>query len=208
MAKAKKITASSLVKAIGLNKSDRTTLLLGEGENQVKVTVKNRLSILERANMIDSIVSMVWIQGEDDVEHYAPYLKQFAFGFNILNYFSDASLPDDMNKVWDLIDSTDIVNYVVDAIGPRYVEDILKEANEAIEYHKSETLKKSKFDNLLDSIQEVVATLNDKTENIDINNILDFLQKESPELKGEFEKLIKTHMADAVAEGEVEASVE
>ena len=45
MAKAKKITIASMMKAMEINKNNKDTLVIGEGENQVEVIVKKKLTL-------------------------------------------------------------------------------------------------------------------------------------------------------------------
>lgn len=200
MAKTKKITAASLMSAMNATKGNKETIVIGEGENQVEVTIKKRLSLFERADMVDSITSMVWAQDADGNEHFAPYLRKFAYDFNILNYFTNISLPDDMNKVWEFVDSVDIASVIIDAVGDGYIENIIREANEAIEYRKAEILKRSKLDSILDSLSGVAKSVGEKTEKLDMNGLLDIMEKHAPELKGELEKLLKTQMAEVATE--------
>lgn len=200
MAKAKKITIASMMKAMEINKNNKDTLVVGEGENQVEVIVKKKLTLFERADMVNSIVSMVWSQDENGTEMYAPYLRKFAYDFNILNYFTNIQLPDDMDKVWEFVDNADIAGMVIDFVGGGYIENIIREANEAIEYRKAEILKRSKFDNIFDSLSGIMKTVGDKTQNLDMNGMLELVEKYAPELKGELNKILQAQMAESSEE--------
>lgn len=196
MAKAKKITAASIKKALEVNGNNNETLTIGDGESKVDIIVKKKLTLFERADMVNSIVSMVWTQDDNENETFAPYLRKFAYDFNILNYFTNIQLPDDTDKVWDLVDNTDIAYMVIECVGSGYIENIIREANEVIEYRKAEILKRSKFDNVLDALMSVVNSIGDKTKNLDMNGVLELAEKHAPELKGELSKLLQAQMAD------------
>ena len=196
MAKAKKITAASITKAMEVNRNNNETLTIGEGESKIDIIVKKKLTLFERADMVNSIVSMVWTQDDNGNETFAPYLRKYAYDFNILNYFTNIQLPDDTDKVWDLVDNTDIAYIVIECVGGGYIENIIREANEVIEYRKAEMLKRSKLDNVLDSIMNVVNSIGDKTKNLDMNGVLELAEKHAPELKGELSKLLQAQMAE------------
>ena len=205
MAKVKKNTIASIMKAIDANKNINKVLSIGEGEAQVEIVVKTRLSIYERADMVNSIANMVWATDEEENDSFAPYLRKFAYEFNILNYFTNISLPDDMGKVWDFIDSTDIACEVIDCVGGGYIENIIREADEAIEYRKQQKLSRSKLDSLIDSLGGVVKLISDKTKNLDMNGLLGMLQTFSPELKGELEKIIQSQIEEVSADTTADA---
>ena len=205
MAKAKKITIASMMKAMEIKKNNKGALVIGEGENQVEVIVKKKLTLFERADMVNSIVSMVWAQDENGSEMYAPYLRKFAYDFNILNYFTNIQLPDDMDKVWEFVDNADIAGMVIDFVGGGYIENIIREANEAIEYRKAEILKRSKLDNIFDSLSGIMKTVGDKTQNLDMNGMLELVEKYAPELKGELNKILQAQMAEPSEEASASA---
>lgn len=192
----KKITVASMMRAMNADKQNKDIMTIGEGEDQFKVTVKKKLNLHERADMVSSIVDMVWARDENDNEVFAPYLRKFAYDFNILNYFTDIPLPDDMDKVWEFIDNTNITVMVIDFVGGGYIDNIIREANEAIEYRKAKALKRSKLDNILDSLSDVISAVSNKTQNLDVNGILDLTQAYAPELKGEVENIIRSQIAE------------
>ena len=88
MARAKRITAAAIEKAVGYVDNNKDTITLGEGENQIEITIKKRLSLYERGDMVNSIASMMWSEDDEGNSHYAPYLRKIAYDFNILNYFT------------------------------------------------------------------------------------------------------------------------
>lgn len=200
MAKAKKITIASMMKAMEVDKNNKDMLVIGEGENRVEVVVKKKLTLFERADMVNSIVSMVWSQDENGAEMYAPYLRKFAYDFNILNYFTNIQLPDDMNKVWEFVDNADIADIIIDFVGGGYIENIIREANEAIEYRKAEILKRSKLDSVFDSLSGIMKYVGNQTQNLDMKGMLELVEKYAPELKGEFNKLLQAQMAESSEE--------
>lgn len=189
---AKKITAASIERALGVKAGRTDKIILGNDDKPVEVTVKRTLSIAERSSMIKDIASMVFLKDADGCEQYVPYLKHFAYDFNIVNYFTNITLPEDATKTWEFIDNTGIAILVSDKVGGCYIADIIRDANELIEYKKSELLKTSKLDTLLESIADVINALKKKIETLDVADISEFLQDHAPELKDELADLLKS----------------
>lgn len=199
MAKAKKITTVNILKAMELGENRALSFTCGSGEGAVEVLVKPRLPLLERQSMVGDIADMVFISNEEGDVTYCPGFKKFAVEYEIINYFTNITLPVDSEKAWEFLEKTGIAARVADVLPDGYVVEIVTDANELIEYRKQELLKRSKFDAVLDNIADVVKAVGAKTEGIELPQILEYVQKNAPELKGEVEQLIKSQTAEEVA---------
>lgn len=157
MAKKAKITAANIIKAMGLEDEKKIILACGMKEDTIEISVKPRLSLPERANMIQDILSMVFIASPDGAVVYHPEFKKFAFEYEIVNYFTDISLPVNSDKAWEFLERTGIASRIASTVRDGYVGEIIAEANEMIEYRKEELLKKSKLDQVLDSFLELLG---------------------------------------------------
>lgn len=197
MAKKTKITATAIAKAMELMDFGTVTIQCGEGENAIEVPVKAYLTVSERAMMVTDIVNMVFI-GVEDNQRYFPAFKKFAIDFNIVAHFTDISLPADSNKAGKFLERSELARKISQALPEGYVDGIITDAIEAIEYHKQELLKKSKIDEILDRVFDVVNVIGDKTEGIDLPQIMEFVEKNMPEFKGQIEQLISTQAAAGV----------
>ena len=198
MAKKNKITAATIAKAMELVDEKTTVITCGMKENTVEIPVKNHISMSERAMMINDIVNMVFI-GDEDKVRYCPAFKKFAFEFNIVSYFTEVVLPTDSNKACKFLEQSKLANRIALSLPDGYVAEIIDDANEAIEYRKQELLKKSKLDNLLDSVLGVIQALSDKTEGIELPQIMEYVEKNIPEFKGQLEQLISAQTTGAAA---------
>ena len=200
MAKKNKITAANIVKAMALEDTKSVTLVCGKGENAIEISVKARLSLPERASMIQDILEMVFITSPEGIVVYHPEFKKFAFEYEIVNYFTDISLPVNGDKAWDFLEKTQIASHIVGVVRDNYISEIISEANEMIEYRKEELLKKSKLDHVLDSFLELLGTAQGKTENLDISQIIAYAQENAPELKDKLDNLLRSEVAEASAD--------
>ena len=195
-AKTKKITTAAIMKAIAYE-DKQIVITCGTGEDTIEIPVKARLSLPERIAMVDDIVDMVFIADENGEVSYYPALKKFAIEYAIVNYFTDVALPADSDKAWEFLEKTSFANKIACALRDDYIVEILTEANDAIECRKQALLKRSKLDTVLDSVVDVIQAVGDKTENIELPQLLEYVQKNAPELKGELEKMIKTEAVAA-----------
>lgn len=200
MAKKNKITAANIVKAMALEDTKSVALVCGKGENAIEISVKARLSLPERASMIQDILEMVFITSPEGIVVYHPEFKKFAFEYEIVNYFTDISLPVNGDKAWDFLERTQIASRIVEVVRDNYIGEIISEANEMIEYRKEELLKKSKLDHVLDSFLELLGTAQGKTENLDISQIIAYAQENVPELKDKLDNLLRSEVAEASAD--------
>lgn len=200
MAKKAKITAANIIKAMGLEDEKKIILACGMNEDTVELSVKPRLSLPERANMIQDIISMVFITSPDGAVVYHPEFKKFAFEYEIVNYFTDISLPVNSDKAWEFLERTGIASRIANTVRDGYVGEIIAEANEMIEYRKQELLKRSKLDQVLDGLVDVLGAAQSKTENLDLGQIIAYAQENAPELKEKLDALLRSEIAEAPAD--------
>ncbi len=200
MAKKAKITAANIIKAMGLEDEKNIILACGTREDTIEISVKPRLSLPERASMIEDILSMVFITSPDGMVVYHPEFKKFAFEYEIVNYFTDISLPVNGNKAWEFLERTGIASRIASTVRDGYVGEIIAEANEMIEYRKQELLKKSKLDQVLDSFLDLLGAAQSKTENLDLSQIIAYAQENAPELKDKLDALLRSEVAEASAD--------
>ena len=200
MAKKAKITAANIIKAMGLEDEKKIILACGMNEDTVEISVKPRLSLPERANMIQDILSMVFITSPDGAVVYHPEFKKFAFEYEIVNYFTDISLSVNSDKAWEFLERTGIASRIANTVRDGYVGEIIAEANEMIEYRKQELLKRSKLDQVLDGLVDVLGAAQSKTENLDLGQIIAYAQENAPELKEKLDALLRSEIAEAPAD--------
>lgn len=191
MAKKTKITAVAIAKAMELMDFDPVVIKCGSGDNAIEVPVKPCLTIGERAMMVSDITNMVFINSGDG-EKYCPAFKKFAIEFNIVSHFTNVSLPADSDKAYKFLNRSGLANMIAQALPDGYIGEIIEEALEAIDYRKQELLKQSKIDRILDRVLDVIDTLGGKIEDIDISQIMEFVDKNMPEFKGQIVQLIST----------------
>lgn len=199
MAKAKKITTATILKAMDLGEEEKITVICGAKEDPIDVVVKSRLSLTERMSMIDDIANMVFITNEDGEATYCPAFKRFAIEYCIVNYFTDITLPKDSEKTCEFLEKTGISRMIAGAHSDGYIGEIVDEATELIEYRKQEALKASKIDPILSGIVGIIKTVNDKLGTMELLQIMEYIHKNVPGLNENIEQFIRGQAATSAA---------
>lgn len=201
---AKKITMASIEKAMEAVRPEDVELICGDGEEAATIQVRRSLSLSERSSMVQDIAEMVFHEGKNGEILYAPYLQKIAIDFNILNYFTNVALTNNANRVWEFVDKTDIVASVIDAVGNRYIQGIIKDADELISFKKDQLLRKSKLDGVLDAVTDLMKTFKEKTSESSIGDIVKRVQEANPEFN--IEEVVKAVVNESLGEVEQENS--
>jgi hypothetical protein len=161
------------------------------------VNCKPSLDLAERSKMVREIAEMPFVEDKDGRIVYAPYIKTFAMGYFVIKYFTNIDVDsDDLEYVWRSLENSPIVDKIVDTVGREYIDSILQDADELIEYKKSMNLKKTKFDEVLDKIAGIVETVKCKVDGVDVDNILSKFEEAFPEWKDEIAKALVEHKVD------------
>lgn len=183
MAKKTKITAANIAKAMVLEPEEKIVICCGANDDAIEVAVKPRLSLSEKASMIRDILSMVFITSDDGSEIYLPEFKQFAFDYEIVNYFTDISLPVNSDKAYDFLARTNLASMIRDVVPNSHIAEIVADANEKIEYHKNELLTKSKTDHVANGFLDVLDAVRSIVKDLDLEQIMNYVKEGIPELK-------------------------
>ena len=167
------------------------------GEHELTFVVTKHISLSKKASLMNSIVSMVFIEGKDEEVIYAPYLKEFAIAVNIIRYFTDIKLPGDIDAIRKFIYGTDIMKTICETVDGWQIDAVYREANELIEFEKNAMMKRSKLDGVIDSVKSLLESVNSKTESLNIEDIAKFVGENNPELKNKLLDFIKTSVPDS-----------
>lgn len=153
-----KVTIEMVKKATGYASEPAEEVVLGDGEDEVRVMIKRHLTLAERSGMVQDITNMVF-RDVDGEEMYAPYLRKIAFDYNIMHYFTNLSLPADANKISDFADNTDFVRVVMGVVGEEYINGVLAEAKDLIDFKKKKLARRTRMDDFLGSLSEFTKVM-------------------------------------------------
>ena len=179
MAKTKKIAPSRIVKAMNGFGAKEEKHTIGFGEDAVEITVKNFIPMQDRQALIRDVVSMVFPTDKNGETHYIPAFEEFAIEYNILGYLTNISLPTDLDEaaaLVELVKPLGICDYEKN-------EGIRNSIRKAIEFKKTQLLRRTKLDNLLDTISELMQTIKQKVDESSLMELVEQMAKDSPDLK-------------------------
>ncbi len=180
------------------------------------VTFKTSLSFIEMDAIVNKVVNSVFtIDGE-----YLPTYKDVIFFGTILKQLSNMPVPEkkildeetgkyfkvmDLEKLYDIMEQTEIMDKIYNMFNSnnesevklwRLVNRLKEKIYELIEYRKQELLhkKESKFDKLLDTINNFVSQLDKQVEKLDLNSLSEYIPTIANALKDDkfnTEELVK-----------------
>ena len=200
MAETEKITMAAIVKATDKLNERNVVETYGDGENAVEITVKTRLTMSERITFVNDVVDTLFVTDKKTGNViYVPSLRDFAFGYALVRYFTNVSLSGGAGKVFAFLEETQFVAWLTNIIGEEYVAKMAAYTDEAIEDRKQKEMKTSKLDELLENILSVVKAVGDETKNIDVSQIVNYVQQNAPEFADTVKKMIDEQATSVVA---------
>lgn len=192
MAKKKiKDIASQIIKHQSEFAGDYSTLTYGDGEDKVEVRVKNKISLKEHIAIVRGVVETVFVEDLDGDIVYAPELKEFAIGEQIISHLTDMQIPEDAEVLHQMIECTTIIHDIMSVSNDSELCDIFDAIDESIAFRKEQIIKQNSSYKLIDSISKLVQSIQQDTENMDTQGILDVLRENSPELESDISQMIK-----------------
>lgn len=192
---AKKITAKKIMKALADHEVGHITVNFGSDECPIEVVVKPYLKLGEILALIKEVEEVVFSEDEFGGIQYIPGVEKFACEYAIVEHFTNVELPDNAEDAWAFLRATGALHSIEHAVGEN-VYCVERSLRNAINHRKEQLLKKSKLDDVLDSISSLMSAVKEKTDNIDLAQIMDYLNESNPALKGELEEFIRAQMAE------------
>jgi hypothetical protein len=143
--------------------------------------------------MIQDIVKMVFRETNDGQTVYAPYLRDIAFDYNILHYFTDIDLSANASEIYDFVLHTHIMSDIADVVRDGYIDDILRDADDLIKFNRDKLANRTKVDELFDSLSGLIKLTMDKVSDANIGEM--------------FEKAISDGLAGGSADGDISEAI-
>lgn len=167
-------------------------------KNNIKYN--ENISMIDRIAMIKSIVESCFTENEETGETlYTPYYRYFSELINFVSYFVMGVTFDDSESMYDaILADKEIMDLYEEYKQSKIRYEILNEANDIIEFKKLQIIhsEKSAFDNLLNSINELVTRIKD---NLNLEEIKPLIQKLSTiEKLDEIDTMVKSNIITQV----------
>ena len=146
-----KVSVNTIDKMAKNGTSERKIIKYRVGEDVVDIEVKPYITLQERGQLVSDIADAVYINGT-----YAPYMLGFAYKYSLIEYFTNLSIPQNPEKINDLVHSTDIILDIEEIICD---DGIYSDALDLIEYRKNVYLKNNKADELFETLTSLLKNL-------------------------------------------------
>ena len=156
---AKKGNIISVNKLESVMRMDTTTIPM-PGVEGVDIVVRHRLPLIEMMMFVDSIVTACV---DDETGEYHPELFELASKECVLTMYANFRLPKDIEKMYDLLYNTDMVELVLDHVDEEQYRDIRVSAQKQIR-HKLKVLESTaatRVNELVSYVQETIEKINE-----------------------------------------------
>lgn len=130
-----------------------------ESGEVITVAVKPRLTLGERTNFVRDAADICF-----DGDEYRPYYVDFAIKYSILNYYTNINIDTKADKVWDLVETTGIMDKLFEIIKDNRTQ-MVADVYEEIEWRKAQILKSSSFDQAMEDLSFLINTIAGAVEN-------------------------------------------
>ncbi len=139
------------VKALQVEPAECTVEVTAGGE-ALRITVKPYLSFAERGAFISGAVEMCF----DDGGIYRPWIREFAWWYQILQYYTNLSSFSAPEPLWSLASRTDVIEKVLDCVKDDTCA-MYAEISTGIDYRIQASLKSNKWDALADGFASLLS---------------------------------------------------
>lgn len=121
----KKIDGNKIIEAVRV--PDVTTAIEYHG---VTLNVRERISFPEMLSFVNTVAdSCFTLEGE-----YAPQVDMFAFKSNVIDFFTDVELPEDLAERYKLVMMTDLYSVVTENVYEAQLDDMRDSVSKLVEY--------------------------------------------------------------------------
>ena len=130
----------------------------GDGDKKLNVTVNPMLPFTQRANLVRDIADMVFMGERNTIDQYSPEYIKLAQRYNVIKYYTDFQLPEDVDTMWLVLNYTPLYQDVKQCVGSD-LDDILKEADELIKTKRDYIVNKTDFTAFMEKISQSLDSL-------------------------------------------------
>ncbi len=124
--KTKRVSITSLEKIIKGNENQTQTVEW----NGLEVTIKKDLSFRETLTFVDSVTKSCF---ENSSNAYLPEVKMFAIKCCVLEMYANFTLPDNVERKYDLVYNTDAFDMVLQYIDMRQLNEIVDAISDKVD---------------------------------------------------------------------------
>lgn len=166
MAKVKKISINALERVM---KGDYEPTISIEWCG-LEITIKKTLSLTEVIKFVEDVAETCFAKGTND---YIPEVRDFAIKSNVLEMYTNLSLPKSNDARYALIYQTDVFDEIIKYINTAQFDEMCDSINEKLKYRSSNLLAKfnEQINDVLGSVEKLGNNISNIFEGIDKETI-------------------------------------
>lgn len=157
--------ASKKMKRISVNAVDEIMKRLEETEtidwNGLQVVIKKNLSLEEMMAFANSVVKSCFDQTSGS---YMPEIKDFAIRANVVDYYTNFTLPKDLGKQYDMVIRSDIIDTVLNYVNFAQFSELIKAIDNKLQNSADANIQA--FIQKLDSVTTAFNNMQEQMESI------------------------------------------
>ena len=155
--KMKKISVNALEQAVAESAPDNYTTLPWRG---LEVVVKRRLGFQEMMEFVHNITQLCFSEGGE----YIPEVKDFAAGCSILDFYTNITLPSNIEKRYQVLLCCDLIDEVMRNIDRNQLDAMLRAVDDKVDnlaqaQIEAATAKLTEVYTSLDEIRKSISSL-------------------------------------------------
>ena len=171
------------MKSVSINKLEKycnslenEVMLSFQLENEViEYRVKKRLSLEESLMFVEDVVSQSISKNDMLI---IPVAKEFMLGKCILTYYANFTIPENMNRAYDLVmGSTDIINQILNVIDLHQFKMLQAAIAERLDFEKQKMLveQKTNVEKLIKEVENISTNMSTIFDGITPNQMSEFI---------------------------------
>ena len=163
----KKISAQTL-RALKKNAEHETKIVIGKIDDvEIEMSVKKYLSLAGFGNFVAEMS-----KAEFTGEEFLPQSSQIVYAINLVKYYTDLKLPDDIEEAYEIINALSLSSKIIEIISQNnQYYDLCLAISSAQNFNQN---KKTGFSGLIEIIKKTLGDFN-------INDIMNTLSRFKPE---------------------------
>lgn len=169
MAKGEKKSAKVSIKEWEKATKENFPSVVTEQWFDIPVTIKYSISFTDMLEFVEGAVASCFNDGYG----FVPEVMDFAICSNILKYYTNVTLPEDLGKRYDLIYNSNLVAFVTEFICQKQLSDIIKSVDRKVKHLSDSNAKiiEEEATRLLDAFDRLQAFAGDMFSNINVDDV-------------------------------------
>ena len=170
MAQTKKISISAMDKIIK-DTYEANKTIVWHGQDLV---IKHSLSFTEMLKFVDSVVKSCFLQDTGD---FTPEIKEFAIRSNLVDMYTNISLPDPLDHQYQLLYQTDIIDTIEENIDEEQYFGMVRAINDKLDHLAKARIEmlQRKLDDAVTSVSGIVSSFESLISGLEAGDLKKFV---------------------------------